>query len=76
MTRGIRPAKDKRQKKAGNAKEVGKTVAQILGIGLVAGTALIIATDRIMKKVLKAEEPEDDLDGDFEEIFDDEFDEE
>lgn len=76
MTRGIRPAKDQRQKKAGNAKEVGKTVAQILGIGLVAGTALIIATDRIMKKVFKAEEPEDDLDDEFEEFFDDEFDEE
>ena len=62
MNRGIRGAKTPKQVKAeknASAKGLGKAVAQIVGIGLVAGTALVLGTDKVMKKVFKdGEAPE------------------
>jgi len=51
MKRGIRQAKTPKQVKTGSTKGLGKAVAQIVGIGLVAGTALVLGTDKVMKKL-------------------------
>jgi len=63
MQRGIRGAKTPKQvkaeKKAG-AKGLGKAVAQIVGIGLVAGTALVLGTDKVMNKIFKKDAAEAD----------------
>lgn len=56
MNRGIRNAKTPKQVKTGSTKGLGKAVAQIVGIGLVAGTALVLGTDKVMSKVFKKEE--------------------
>jgi len=56
MNRGIRKAKTAKQVKTGSTKGLGKAVAQIVGIGLVAGTALVLGTDKVMKKIFKPEE--------------------
>lgn len=53
MQRGLRKAKTQEQVRAERrtaAKEVAVTSARIIGIGLVAGTALVVGTNRIMKK--------------------------
>ncbi len=51
MKRGLRQAKTPKQVKTGSTKGLGKAVAQIVGIGLVAGTALVLGTDKVMKKL-------------------------
>ena len=56
MKRGIRQAKTPKQVTTGSTKGLGKAVAQIVGIGLVAGTALVLGTDKVMKKIFKPEE--------------------
>ena len=56
MKRGLRSAKTPQQvraEKRANAKGVGKAAAQIIGIGLVAGTALVLGTDKVMSKIFK-----------------------
>ena len=53
MNRGIRKAKTAKQVKTGSTKGLGKAVVQIVGIGLVAGTALVLGTDKVMKKIFK-----------------------
>ena len=63
MNRGIRNAKTTKQVKTGSTKGLGKAVVQILGIGLVAGTALVLGTDKVMKKVFKKDQCECDCDG-------------
>ena len=61
MKRGIRQAKTPKQVKTGSTKGLGKAVAQIVGIGLVAGTALVLGTDKVMKKIFKPEEAAEEL---------------
>jgi hypothetical protein len=56
MNRGIRKAKTTKQVKTGSTKGLGKAVVQIVGIGLVAGTALVLGTDKVMKKIFKKDE--------------------
>lgn len=51
MKVGMRNAKTPKQVKTGSTKGLGKAVMQIVGIGLVAGTALVLGTDKVMKKV-------------------------
>lgn len=60
MNRGMRKAKTPKQVKQERkaSKGVATAVAQIIGIGLVAGTALVIGTDRVMKKIFKEKDPE------------------
>lgn len=53
MNRGIRKAKTAGQGHAGSTKGLGKAVVQIVGIGLVAGTAMVLGTDKVMKKIFK-----------------------
>ena len=61
MNRGIRGAKKPSQVKTGSTKGLGKAVAQIVGIGLVAGTALVLGTDKVMNKVLKKDDAADEI---------------
>lgn len=69
MQRGLRKAKTQKQVRAERrtaAKEVAVTSARIIGIGLVAGTALVVGTNRIMKKFFgggKAKTVEDAAEG-------------
>ena len=56
MKRGIRTAKTPKQVTTGSTKGLGKAVMQIVGIGLVAGTALVLGTDKVMKKVFDKKE--------------------
>ena len=51
MNRGIRKAKSVKQVKTGSTKGLGKAVAQIVGIGLVAGTALVLGTDKVIASI-------------------------
>jgi len=63
MKRGIRSAKTPAQvraEKRASAKGLGKAVAQIVGIGLVAGTALVLGTDKVMSKIFKKDAAEAD----------------
>ena len=48
MKRGMTKADEKATKKTGNG--LAKTLLKIVGVGLVAGVALIAATDKTMKK--------------------------
>ena len=63
MNRGIRKAKTTKQVKTGSTKGLGKAVVQIVGIGLVAGTALVLGTDKVMKKIFKKDECQCDCGG-------------
>ena len=56
MKVGMRNAKTPKQVKTGSTKGLGKAVMQIVGIGLVAGTALVLGTDKVMKKVFEKKE--------------------
>lgn len=60
MNRGIRKARTSKQVKTGSTKGLGKAVAQIVGIGLVTGTALVLGTNKVMKKIFKKEEDFED----------------
>ena len=54
MQRGLRNAKTPNQvkeEKNSAAKDLAVAVAKIIGIGLVAGTALVVGTNRVMKKL-------------------------
>lgn len=61
MERGIKKAKSPKQvrqeKRA--SKGLASAVAQIVGIGLVAGAALVVGTDRVMKKIFKDQDHQD-----------------
>ena len=68
MNRGIRKAKSVKQVKIGSTKGLGKAVAQIVGIGLVAGTALVLGTDKVMKKLTGKDADAEELEECTEEI--------
>ncbi|MDD6815190.1 MAG: hypothetical protein PUE84_01915 [Firmicutes bacterium] len=60
MQRGLRNAKTPKQMKAerkGSGKDLAVATARIIGIGLVAGTALVVGTNRVMKKLFGKDEP-------------------
>lgn len=76
MNRGIRKAKSVKQVKTGSTKGLGKAVAQIVGIGLVAGTALVLGTDKVMKKLTGKDADAEELEECTEETADDVFEEE
>ena len=60
MQRGLRNAKTPQQVKAerkGSGKDLAVATARIIGIGLVAGTALVVGTNRVMKKLFGKDEP-------------------
>lgn len=59
MQRGLRKAKTQEQIRAERraaAKELAVTSGRIIGIGLAAGTALVLGTNFIMKKIFGSEE--------------------
>lgn len=60
MQRGIRKAKTPKQVAAEKRTNRGlaTAVAQIIGIGLVAGTALVLGTDKVLKKLTGKEKEE------------------
>ena len=60
MQRGLRNAKTPQQVRAerkGSGKDLAVATARIIGIGLVAGTALVVGTNRVMKKLFGKDEP-------------------
>lgn len=60
MQRGLRNAKTPKQVRAerkGSGKDLAVATARIIGIGLVAGTALVVGTNRVMKKLFGKDEP-------------------
>ena len=60
MQSGLSNAKTPQQVRAerkGSGKDLAVATARIIGIGLVAGTALVVGTNRVMKKLFGKDEP-------------------
>ena len=60
MQRGLRNAKTPNQVKnerRSSGKDLAVATARIIGIGLVAGTALVVGTNRVMKKLFGKDAP-------------------
>ena len=69
MQRGLRNAKTPKQvrnERKCSGKDLAVATARIIGIGLVAGTALVVGTNRVMKKLFGGD-PEADMPEDAEE---------